>query len=271
MVEKHVVEEWSRGVVLQALDCNTTESHVACGAWQTMSVCKEESLPCIMTSLPFPSFNEYMKPRLVEDNATAYVQTSVHLAKRSGVPITWSLGALPTPENLGKILVENGFMNVASPWGMAVQLLHAEIEPALKLKIVEVTHAGQLDEFSAVMCPAHEMPVNMRGPWTEMFKAVGYGDGSAWRHFIGYLGEEAVGTSSSYVGAGVVSVTHVTVAPDYRGWGFGSEMAAWPLGLARDMGYRIGTLWSTDAGKDMCERLGFTALCRGQTYLWSPD
>jgi len=271
MVCEQVLEQWSRQAVLEALDCNTTQSYMAGGACESTSVCCEEALPYVMTSLPFPQFNVFMKPRLDEDNAAAYVETSISLAMQNRVPITWWLGALPTPESLGRILTERGFVQVASSWAMAAQLLGADLEPTLKLNVVEVTHAGQLDEFSAVMCPSHGMPEAMRVPWTEMFRAMDYGEGKMWRHFIGYLGEEAVATSSSFAGAGVVSVTHTAVAPDYRGWGFGGEMVAWPMRLARDMGYRIGVLWAIDAGRPACEKIGFSAFCRGQVYLWTPE
>ncbi|MBN1855555.1 MAG: GNAT family N-acetyltransferase [Dehalococcoidia bacterium] len=270
MACEQVLEQWSRPAVLRALDCNTTRSYMAGGSCESLIVCREEVLPYVMTSFPFPQFNVFMKPRLVEDNAEAYVETSICLAMQNRVPITWWLGALPTPESLGRILTEHGFVSIASPWGMAAQLLSADLESTLKLKVVEVTHAGQLDEFSAVMCPAHAMSEGARVPWTEIFRAFGYGEGKAWRHFIGYLGEQAVATSSSFTGMGVVSATHVAVAPDYRGWGFGGEMVAWPMRLARDLGYRIGVLWAMDVGRPACEKIGFTSLCRGQVYAWTP-
>ena len=272
MACEQVLEQWSRELVMEALDCNTTQSRVDCGAWKSMSVCCEEAaLPYAMTSVPSPLFNVFMKPRLDEDNAAAYVETSICLAMQNRVPIMWWLGALPTPESLGRMLTEHGFVSAASQWGMGVELLNANLETGLKLRVAEVSHAGQLDEFSAVMCPAHEIPDEIRRPWTEMFRAVGYGEGRSWRHFIGYVGDEAVATSSSYMGAGVAGVTHIAVAPDYRGWGFGQEMVACVLRLARDIGYRIGVMWSTDAGLHMCERIGFRPLCRGHVYLWTPD
>ncbi|MCK5804603.1 MAG: hypothetical protein KAI66_17330, partial [Lentisphaeria bacterium] len=168
MVCEQVLEQWSRQAVLEALDCNTTQSYMAGGACESTSVCCEEALPYVMTSLPFPQFNVFMKPRLDEDNAAAYVETSICLAMQNRVPITWWLGALPTPEGLGRMLAEHGFVSAASQWGMGVELLNANLETGLKLRVAEVTHAGQLDEFSAVMCPSHGMPEAMRVPWMEM-------------------------------------------------------------------------------------------------------
>jgi hypothetical protein len=44
-----------------------------------------------------------------------------------------------------------------------------------------------------------------------------------------------------------------------------------PLMDAREMGYRIGTLQSSEMGLNVYRRLGFKEYCRVSQYVWAGD
>ena len=79
-----------------------------------------------------------------------------------------------------------------------------------------------------------------------------------------------VATASLFCGAGVAAIANVGTAADLRGRGYGRIVSAHPLTLARDAGYRIGTLWASRVGVPMYRRLGFRPYCLGPVYLWKP-
>ena len=262
---------WSEDTVLEALDSNATESVVSWGAWKRMDVFREAACTYTMTRIPFPIFNSFMKPRLPAGSASNYVDMSVTLAQQNNVPVMWWPGARPSPDDLGKTLVSRGFHKMEGLTGMAGWLDRTNVSRETHLDIREVKDEHDMADWCHVVCPAHEVPEQHRAEWAEMFLATGFGNGSPWRHFVGHVGGAPVAASSSFVGAGVATVANVAVAQDYRGWGFGHDISSVPLKLARDAGFKIATLWSSDQGRPMYEKMGFTPVCKGAMYLWTPE
>ncbi|MFC2008968.1 GNAT family N-acetyltransferase [Chloroflexota bacterium] len=262
---------WLEEAVLEALDSNATDSVASWGAWKKMEVVRDAACTYTMTRIPFPLFNSFMKPRLPAGAAASYADMSITLAQRNNVPVMWWSGARPSPDDLGKALVSRGFLKAEGLTGMASWLGRTNLTRETHLDIEEVLDEADLADWCEVVCPAHEVAEPYRVPWAEMFLAVGFGDASPWRHFVGYIGGTPVAASSSYVGAGVASIANVAVAPDYRGWGFGHDISAAPLKLARETGFKISTLWSSEHGRPVYENMGFVPLCKGAMYLWTPD
>jgi len=271
MVIGPVLDMWSEEAVLEALDSCATESLASCGTWKKMDVVREAACIYTMTRIPFPIFNSFMKPRLPAGSVENYVDMSITLAQRNNVPVMWWPGAKPLPDDLGKMLVSRGFLRMEGLTGMASWLDRTNLTRETHLDIKEVLNEDDLSDWCEVVCPAHEVPEPHRGEWAEMFLSAGFGSGSRWRHFVGHVSGAPVAASSSFVGAGVATVANVAVAQDYRGWGFGHDISSVPLKLARDAGFKISTLWSSDQGRPMYEKMGFSPLCKGAMYLWTPE
>jgi len=270
-VTRTILDMWSEEAVLEALDCNATESVASWAAWNKMSVVRDPACTYTITDIPFPVFNAFMKPRLPAGSAENYVDMSVTLARRGNIPITWWLGARPAPSDLGKILAARGFLKTDELIGMAAWLDRTALSPETHLEVREVTDERRLSQWCEVVCPSFEIAEQYRGHWAEMFLAAGFGRQSQWRHFVGYVGGTPVAAASSYYCAGVASVDNVAVAPDYRGWGFGHDIGSAPLKLARAEGYKIAALWSREQGRALYENMGFVRVCSGAAYLWTPE
>ena len=81
----------------------------------------------------------------------------------------------------------------------------------------------------------------------EIYRRVGLGDDGPWRHYLGRLGGEPVATSTLFPGAALTPA---------------------PLHEAREMGYRLGVLGSSEMGYPVYRRLGFREHCRIGLYEW---
>lgn len=82
------------------------------------------------------------------------------------------------------------------------------------------------------------------------------------RNYLGYLDGKPVATSCLFLGGGAAGMYSVSTVPEARGKGIGAVMTVHPLLDAREMGYRIGTLQSSDMGFKIYQRLGFQHICQ---------
>lgn len=80
-----------------------------------------------------------------------------------------------------------------------------------------------------------------------------------WRHWVGYLDDEPVGTASAYVGDHHVHVEFISTLDVARGRGIGRALTATATLAAPEL---PALLISSDLGRSVYERLGYVALLR---------
>ena len=85
----------------------------------------------------------------------------------------------------------------------------------------------------------------------------GFGADAQAIHFIGYLDEEPVTSSTLLVAGGCVSVYNVSTPTDLRRQGFGSAITRAALQHAQSLGYRSSWIWSSNLGRGVYTKLGY--------------
>jgi ribosomal protein S18 acetylase RimI-like enzyme len=118
--------------------------------------------------------------------------------------------------------------------------------------------------------------------WAHVF-TIGYGMPPVWentifdvwytlgldfpvRNYLGFLDDKAVCTSTVFYGAGVAGIYDVATLPEARGRGLGTALTLAPLLDARQAGYRIGVLQSSEMGFGVYKRMGFRHLCQIENF-----
>jgi len=89
--------------------------------------------------------------------------------------------------------------------------------------------------------------------------------------YLGGFQGKPVSTPALFLGAGVAGIHGVTTLPDYRGKGIATAMTYPPLLAAREQGYRMGVLFSSEMAIDIYRKIGFQEYGEGDIYMWQPD
>jgi len=184
------------------------------------------------------------------------------------LPFTWQVDPWDKPRDLAERLEEAGFRRDETP-GMAVkidELVEPVQPPGFRCESVESPET--LETYTWLMVKAYGMPEFAWDWLTEGFKYLGVVDDFC--HYIGYLGDTPVSTSSILYSDGVAGLYNVATLQEARGKGAGGMISYVPFMDARERGYRFGILHSTRMGYKVYKRLGFEEICKLVRYQWIP-
>ncbi len=198
-------------------------------------------------------------------------ETMLYFQERH-VSLGWVVGPTTRPANLGDYLEAHGMKHTSETPGMAMALDSAELE-AMEIEDFEIREA--VDQQT--LLPLCE--VEMRGfgsseekaqNYYETYCNVGFGPGTAWRHFIGWRHDVPVAITSLLFHAGVAGIYGVATVPEARQQGIATAMTKQALRQAREMGYHVAVLSPSEMSIRIYQRLGFQHYCTLQHYGWTP-
>jgi len=104
----------------------------------------------------------------------------------------------------------------------------------------------------------------------DFMKILGFGPEAPVKNYIVLEDGEIAAASSLILGGGVAGIYNVGVMPKARRKGFGRMATVAALLEARELGYPIGVLQSTDMGFGLYSSLGFKTHCIFSRYIWMP-
>lgn len=215
------------------------------------------------TPLLHPWFNGVLSSRPSSQLDQAFIEETTQYFRTKHVGMfTWWMEPPLARSDWEPLLSQYGFGFSDDTPGMAADL-RALNEPAQKVNGLEVRVVADDESLRA---------------WAHIF-IIGYGLPSDWepvvyqlalrlglgfpiRNYLGYWNGEPVATSCLFFSAGVAGIYSVSTLPEARGKGIGTAITLQPLLKAREMGYRIGILQSSEMGYNVYKRLGFRHLCQ---------
>jgi GNAT superfamily N-acetyltransferase len=201
-------------------------------------------------------------------DATLVEDTLAYFRSRAVPAITWWLSPDQPPAAWAPLLQSHGFHFNNSTPGMALAL---DVLPSLQqlppgLKIVRVEDMATLQAWIDVFAGGYPIPVEMKPLFLSLLAGLGFEP--PIRHYLGLLDGLPVGTSNMYLGAGVAGVMFVATLPAARRRGVGAALTLAPLFEARQLGYRLGILQSSEMGYQVYRQLGFQHLTSMENYYW---
>jgi GNAT superfamily N-acetyltransferase len=214
-----------------------------------------------------PWFNGVLSTQPPEEMDAAFIEETIRYFRTKAVgAFTWWLEPHLRPSAWKSVLSNHGFGFSNDTPGMAVdlQVLSEPIQAVEGLEVRAVTDEESLRTWAHLFTVGYGLPPDWEPSVYNLQLQLGLG--YPIQNYLGTLNGEPVATSCLFLGAGVAGVYSVSTLPVARGRGVGAAMTFKPLHQAREMGYRIGVLQSSEMGFNVYQRLGFRHLCQIENF-----
>lgn len=257
----------------QQIEANGAEFLIALGRAAGAYERNDEQIHWIIGNSPIDYHNAVVRLTTTAEQAAAAIIASRQQMQAQQVPGTWHVGPAMTPANIGALLMQQGFTYAGDEIGMAVDLaaLPTAVPTPAGFTVRPVQTAQDLQIWVETLGQGFGEGL-IEAEWVgEMYRRIGLDQADTWRHYVGYVQDQAVATATLFLAAGVAGIYFVMTVPATRRQGIGAAITLAALQAARQAGYSVGVLGSSAAGFPVYQRLGFQEYCRIGIYTWQPN
>jgi ribosomal protein S18 acetylase RimI-like enzyme len=222
------------------------------------------------TPIPHPWFNGVLSTKPYEASDNTFIEATIQYFRDKGVlTFTWWMDPPLQSPDWKTALSKHGFSFSDDTPGMAVDLhtLNTSQPPVDGLEIRIVTDEESLRTFTNIFTRGYGLPAAWEASIFTQWQKFGFD--FPIHNYLGYLNGKPVSTACLVYGGGVAGIYNVATLPEARGKGIGAAITLKPLQDARELGYRIGTLQSSDMGFNVYKKLGFKHLCQIENFYLS--
>lgn len=228
------------------------------------------SNPAWFTSgLSRAGYNGITCARFSQQELDQQIENCLEPFRKNKIPLTWWVGPLSEPGNLGRALQMHGFSHNRDMIGMAAELsaLPKFIPSQLDFHFEQVLDQADLETWMPLYMETFGIPTNDKDLTLNVFARLSLYPDSQWRHYFMYMDGQVVATSSLHLGAGVAGLYNIATRREYREQGLGKAITLLTFEEARHMGYTVGTLQNTYPNAlRLYHRLGFEVYCKIGVY-----
>jgi ribosomal protein S18 acetylase RimI-like enzyme len=222
------------------------------------------------TPLPYPWFNGVLCSNPHNDRDEAFIAETIKYFREKGVnTFTWWMEPHLVPSDWEPVLSRHGFGFSDDTPGMAVDLneLNEPMQSMAGFEIREVKDEESLQSWANVFLNGSGLPSAWESLAFDLWMQLGLD--LPIRNYLGYLDGKPVSTSTVFYGGGAAGIYCVATLPEARGKGIGAALTLKPLQDAREIGYRVGILQSSEMGFNIYKKLGFRHLCQIENFYLS--
>jgi hypothetical protein len=235
-------------------------------------VYKGNDISWCITDIPVRACNVIFKAKLELENVDGVIKSIIEKARAKNVPLRWYIGKNTEPANLGEYLVSHGFTTDGPAPMMAVELKTPKEDSRILsgLDIIEVKDINNMRIWCNVCSRGFggtPQSATMMLRWLSLVLELGL----PMRYFLALYNGVPVATSQLLIAQGVAGIDRVATVPEARNRGIGYAITLYPLLIARDMGYRAGTIQASEMGVRVYQRMGFWKCGEITSYWWMPQ
>lgn len=251
--------------MIAAIEANVWGVWSACAASPDMEVYDGPEMIRYCSGIPFAPLNGVLRTRLDESEADEVIEATLAYFDWKDAPMNWAVEPSAKPDDLAERLVAKGLVQdgEGDP-GMALELrkLGDAPESPTGFTVESVPSEEWQGDFADVMAAGFGFTGSAAKEFMRIVATVAKARPGTEFAYVGRLDGRPVATSMLVPAGGVAGVHNVTTLEDARGRGIGAAMSYAPLVEARDQGYKIAILESSEMGLGVYKRLGFDEYCR---------
>jgi ribosomal protein S18 acetylase RimI-like enzyme len=233
---------------------------------------EDESFIRWHTPIAHPWFNGVLCSRPPGVTDAAFVEACIQYFRAQNTnSFTWWMEPHVKSTDWEPILSSYGFGRSNDTPGMAIDLqtLGEPSHAVDSLEVREVTDEETLRTCASIFTTGYGLPAEWEPLVFDLEHRLGLD--LPVRNYLGYWNNEPVAASALFIGGGAAGIYNVATIPEARGRGIGAAVTLRPLQVAREMGYRIGILQSSEMGFGVYQKLGFRHLCQIEYFYLSLD
>lgn len=225
-------------------------------------------LAYLITGLPVMPLNGVFRARLDPDEPDLSISEILARFKALGVPALWWIGPSSRPAGLGHRLEALGLEHAEDVPAMAVDLSEVDLDGHAPdgLTIEPVGSEAGLRAYFQAWSRGFGLSEEVVSAFHEVYLDAGFGVDAPVRHYVGLKDGTPVATASLFMGRDVPEVFSVTTVSEARRQGIADAMTVSALSDAKDLGYSVGTLYSSAMGGTVYRELGFEEYFRIGVY-----
>ncbi len=268
-----MLEDFSRQAVIQAMEENLCGTGIRWADLLQTELHEEPEITWFVTGLPFELCNGIIHAQVVAEESQDKIDAILKQLANYQIPmacmVTPSMQAIDFEQHLHA----HGWELDDTAPGMAVDLqkLDDHIPTPVGLTVKEVIDGAILIQWMRVMTAGSEMPESVFNLLLDLYAQHGFIRNSSIRFYLGSLNGEPVASSLLFLHGGVAGIYNVATLPHARRQGIGAAVTLAALLDAREAGYRIGVLQSTQMGLHVYHTLGFREYCQFKLYFYSHE
>ena len=261
-----VLYDRSPAAVISAIETNLSNLWRSYSRLPNAECYDQSDLFWVATSVPFPPFNGVLRTRVQPEMVTPTVTNTLQHFIHRDVPMLWVVSSTTQPADLGSHLVDHGLTHLNDDPGMAIDLrvLPSSLPYPVGFTVEPVTDLATLSMWCGFTDQAEIAEALIAWGTT-----LGFAPNRPIVHFLGRLDGRPVATATLVLGGGVAGIYNVMTIPEAQRQGIGALMTVSPLMMARERGYKLGILQSSQMAYPLYRRLGFQDYCQFRIYLWS--
>lgn len=224
------------------------------------------------TGIPFFLVNGILDAKIPPEIAEETIKELLQSYQKDKLPFYWFVGPLSKPNYLSELLRKENPSFVELTPGLAISLKELSIErgnlPNVTIK--KVKDHETFAHFVEVFVKGFEVPKDLLFDFLlDSLSLTFLGENSPVSAFLAYYNGLPVASSIGFYGSGVIGLYGIATLKEARGNRIGSAITLAPLHEAKDRGYEIGILHSTEMGLNMYKRIGFKEYIQIERFVWN--
>jgi GNAT superfamily N-acetyltransferase len=212
--------------------------------------------------------NHVLRTRMTGDSIERRIDEIIGQFSQYADQIDWLVFPGCRPADLGKRLEARGMHGGAGGIWMLADLASPHSAPTApdNFRIEQVRNTAMLEAWKQVSAAGFGGDTQI---YYDAYARHGFEADAVSLHYIGYVADQPVSSSTLLMAGGIASVYDVSTPPALRRRGFGGAITFATLREARNRGYQHAWIWSSQQGQSVYRKLGFVAADFGvREYQW---